>query len=395
MDVQGFSWAAVEAGIRYSGRPDLALIVSAVPAVTSGVFTTNIVKAAPVRLDRQRLAAGIPMRAILANSGNANACTGEQGERTAAETAALVAAALKISPEEVLVASTGVIGEPMSMEPFAAAVPDLVGRLAPSAMDTVARAIMTTDTRPKTASIRMDLGDSQVTVAGVAKGAGMIMPDMATMLAFIVTDAAISRPCLDSALAQGTADTFNRITVDGDTSTNDTVLVMANGLAGNRLIDGRDSDGYARFSKALRAVMEDLATQIVADGEGATKLVTITVRGSENDREARLAARTAANSLLVKTAFFGEDANWGRIIAAIGRSGCRMNPDRVSIAFDDVTLVRNGTFAGKEMEDRAAAVLRQKQFTVTVDLHLGPGSASVLTCDLSHDYVRINADYRS
>jgi glutamate N-acetyltransferase/amino-acid N-acetyltransferase len=394
MKVKGFSAAAVKAGIRYSDRLDLGLIYSEVPAVTAGMFTTNQVKAAPVILDIERLRQG-KAQAILVNSGNANACTGDQGMETALATGAMAAAALGIDDELVQVASTGVIGEPLIPEPFITAMPRLVDQLSDDGFDDLAHAIMTTDTRAKISSAAIDVGGTEVRLLGVAKGSGMIMPNMATMLCFVVTDAQVVFPVLKTAVATGVEHSFNQITVDGDTSTNDMVLVMANGAAGNEWIDEDNTDGGELFADALHKVFKELALKIVADGEGATKLVTIRIVGARDRKGADSAARTIANSALVKTAFFGEDANWGRIIAALGRSDCRFRPDRVSIAFDEVVMVQDGCGLGKEVEARASDVLKQKQFTVTVDLRDGMECAEAFTCDFSYDYVKINADYRT
>jgi glutamate N-acetyltransferase/amino-acid N-acetyltransferase len=398
MKVKGFSAAAVQAGIRYQDRLDLGLIFSEVPAVTVGMFTTNTVKAAPVVLGMDRLRQG-KAQAVLVNSGNANACTGEQGMEVAVKTGAMVASALKIDEGMVQVASTGVIGEQLDPGPFVQAVPELVSRLRDDVkddgFDELSRAIMTTDTVPKTASATVEINGVEVNLSGVAKGSGMIMPDMATMLCFVITDAQIAFPALKEAVKTGVEQSFNVITVDGDTSTNDTVLVMANGLAENAWLDEENQQGLEIFTDALHKIFKDLALQIVADGEGATKVVTIRVVGARNREEAMNAAQTIANSALVKTAFFGEDANWGRIIAALGRSGCQFQPERVFIAFDDVLMVENGLGLGEKAEKEASEVLRRKAFAVTVDLRYGAESAEVFTTDLSYDYVKINADYRS
>lgn len=392
--VQGFEGAAVKANIRKKDRLDLALIYSTVPAVAAGVFTTSRVKAAPVLLDMERLKGG-RAQAIVVNSGIANACTGGEGMRLARETARLAAEALGIDAGLVQVASTGVIGEQLHLERFEAAMPGLVDRRSPDGLAEVARAMMTTDTVPKTAVRSVVVGGRVVRLLGLAKGAGMIMPNMATMLGFVVTDAAVTAELLGGMLKTAADRSFNRITVDGDTSTNDTVLLLANGLAGNPVLDGSDAVATAAFQAALDGLMADLALQIVGDGEGATKLVTIRVRGARSEGEALDAARTVANSPLVKTAFFGEDANWGRIIAALGRSGAEFDADRVDIAFDEVVMVKNGLGQGAEAEARATRVLKQKAFAVNIDLKSGPGTGEIYTSDFSIDYVKINADYRS
>jgi len=394
MKINGFSAAAVKAGIRYKDRLDLALIYSEVPAVAAGVFTTNKVKAAPLVLDMERLGQG-KAQAVLVNSGNANACTGEPGMKMAVGTSSLVAKELGLDAELVQVASTGVIGKPMILEPFAKAIPDLVGKLSPDGFGDVASAMMTTDKVPKVSYKKIKIDKTEVSILGVAKGSGMIMPDMATMLCFIMTDAQIVFPELQAVLRNCVDRTFNRITVDGDTSTNDMVLVLANGTAGNKWIDDDNAKGREIFEAAVLEICRELALKIVADGEGATKLVTVRVVGARDDEGAMNAAQTIANSALVKTAFFGEDANWGRIVAALGRSGCQFNPDRVAIYFDDAQMVKDGVGLGDKAEEACSAVLKKDRFAVVVDLQDGLGQAEVYTCDFSLDYVRINADYRS
>jgi glutamate N-acetyltransferase/amino-acid N-acetyltransferase len=394
MKIKGFKTAAVAAGIRYADRLDLGLIFSETPVVTAGAFTTNQVKAAPVVLDMERLKQG-KAQAILINSGCANACTGENGMLAAIATGECAATALGIAPEMVQISSTGVIGEQLNVSAIVKAMPELVAKLSADNFDQVAKAIMTTDTVSKTASRSVMIGEQEVHFVGMAKGAGMIMPNMATMLAFVLTDAQISFRQLHGALLKGVERTFNRITIDGDTSTNDMILVMANGAAGNPWIDEGASDYQDIFQQTLEDLLKDLALQIVADGEGATKFITIRVCGAREEMDAEQIARTVANSSLVKTAFFGEDANWGRIIAAMGRSGVRFCPERVDIAFDDVVIVENGLGQGKEAEKSATAILKEKNILVTIDLKDGRGCAEVYTCDFSIDYVKINADYRS
>jgi len=394
MDISGFSFSAVKAGIRYKDRLDLGLIYSETPCVTAGVFTTNQVKAAPVRIDIERLKKGMA-QAILVNSGCANACTGEAGTAAALETSSLLAEQLGIAEELVQLSSTGVIGEQLNVRAFREHIGTLTANLSPDNFDMVAEAIMTTDTVLKTAVATVDIGEKEVKILGMAKGAGMIMPNMATMLAFIVTDAHIVFPALHGALVDSVDRTFNRITIDGDTSTNDMVLIMANGAAENNWIDEENSEDQQRFQDALENVLKELALKIVTDGEGATKTITIRVCGAKEDGDAEKIARTIANSNLVKTAFFGEDANWGRIIAAMGRSGVRFNPDKVDIAFGDVVLVRDGQCVGKEAEAAATGILKEKSFAVCIDLKDGLGCEEIYTCDFSIDYVKINADYRS
>ncbi len=391
--VPGILAAGMASGIKKADMPDLALIASECAATAAGVFTTNRVAAAPVLLDRERLRRGTA-RAILVNSGNANACTGRQGYADAVEMAALAARVLGLSPEDVLVGSTGVIGKPLPMERIRAAVPILAGRLRREGGEEAARAIMTTDTILKMAAAEETIGGRTVTVGWIAKGSGMIHPQMATMLAYLATDAKVSRAVLQRGLRQATERTFNRIPVDGDTSTNDTVLCLANGLAGNRPITPGSADAR-RFQALLERVCLDLAKHIARDGEGATKLVELVVNGARTEADALRVATTIATSSLVKTAWFGEDANWGRIMAAIGRAGVRLAPDKIGIAYGDVVVVRRGIGLGQGAEERASAVLKEREFTLTVTLGSGKGTARVWTTDLSPDYVTINASYRS
>lgn len=394
MQIKGFSFSAVKAGIRYTNRLDLGLIYSDIPCQTAGVFTTNQVVAAPVVLDKERLKSG-QAQAILVNSGCANACTGTKGMEAARVTSGMAAQGLRIPDELVQLASTGVIGEPLNVAAFEQNMPELIKGLSPDNFDQVAQAIMTTDTVQKIAAATVHIGGKDVHLLGMAKGAGMIMPNMATMLAFICTDARIGSSELHTSLVKGTDRTFNRITIDGDTSTNDMVLVMANGMAENPWIDGDSREAQKLFDAALEDVLKDLALQIVGDGEGATKTITVRVCGAKENKDAEKMARTIATSSLVKTAFFGEDANWGRILAAMGRSGVRFSPDRVDLAFGNVLLVKNGHCLGKEAEAAATQILKEKSFTLTIDLQDGPACEEIFTCDFSIDYVKINADYRS
>ena len=394
LQVAGFQAGAVKAGIRGKDRLDVALIYSEVPAAAAGVFTTSKVKAAPVLLDMEYLQGG-KAQAIIVNSGIANACTGKPGMELALGTSRLVAGQLGIADELVLVSSTGVIGQQLDLSIFSNCMKPLAASLRKDGFSDVARAMMTTDTVPKTARREVGLSGKKITMLGLAKGAGMIMPNMATMLSFIVTDAAVNAGVLKKMLQQSVALSFNAVTVDGDTSTNDTVLVLANGQAGNPEIDSLDSEDGRSFRQCLDDLCLDLALQIVKDGEGATKLITVHVKGAAGVQEADQAARTVANSSLVKTAFFGEDANWGRIIAALGRCGVAFDPDKVDISFDDVMMVRDGLGLGPEHEKKATRVLKQAAFSVIIDLKNGQAEAKVYTCDLSVDYIRINADYRS
>ncbi len=394
LTVPGFKAGAIAAGIRYQGRPDLALIVSEVPATAAGVFTSNKVQAAPVVLSRTHLN-GNTARAIVVNSGIANACTGKPGLKRARETAELAAKAIDCHTEEVLVASTGVIGMDLPAEPLISSVAKLFTKIRPDGWLDAARAIMTTDTTPKLHLVRSRLDDCSFRVLGIAKGAGMICPDMATLLSFVVTDVSITPHALQTLVQEETERSFNRITVDGDTSTNDCLLVLANGLAANRQIDSLTSPDLERFRLALSEVLLVLAKKIVADGEGATKFVEIRVKRASSQRDALRGARTVANSTLVKTALFGEDANWGRIIAALGRANIDFDLDKVQLFFDGVKLVDNGLPVGKKAEQKVTQILRQPSFSIIIDLGKGDAEESVYTCDLSLEYVKINADYRS
>jgi glutamate N-acetyltransferase/amino-acid N-acetyltransferase len=389
--VRGFKASVLAAGIKKRGGLDLALIFSEREASAAGVFTGNKVKAAPVLVSQENIKKGRG-RAIVANSGNANACTGEAGLQSARFTVERVAKELGIGPEEVLVASTGVIGAPLNTDVIGKALPELVKGLSADAVPRVVEAIMTTDSFPKLSLFEGKAGGKSYKVVGMAKGAGMIMPDMATMLCFILTDIAVDPARLNEALVWGVERTFNRISVDGDMSTNDTVFVLANGAAGNGSLSPEDFQG---FRAGLAKVMDELSTMIVRDGEGATKLIRIAIKGAATSADALAAARTVANSALVKTAFYGSDPNWGRIMAALGRSGIRMREEGITIWVDDVKIVEEGMGRGAEPEAKAAERMKGKEFSVTVDLHEGKFEDHITTCDLTHEYVTINADYRT
>ena len=385
----GFRASGVHCGLKKS-HLDLALVVSERPAAVAGVFTTNQVKAAPV-LYSQRVVAGGAARAILCNSGNANACTGEPGLRDAQEMAALVADELGLVSSQVVVASTGVIGVPLDMSALRRGIPRVVAELG-SAGDTAARAIMTTDNFPKTFAARVRLGEREVTIGGMTKGAGMIHPNLATTLCFLTTDAAVRADALQSALRSAVAVSYNAITVDGDTSTNDAVVLLANGASGVDVETGTPE--YDSFVLALTAVALELAKMIVRDAEGGTKLISIRVEGAASDDEARRAAFTIANSPLVKTAFYGCQANWGRILAAAGRAGVRMDETKSEVWFNDVRVVRDGLAVGRDL--RAAEVeMRKPEVAVRVGLGVGSGTALVWTSDLTEEYIRINGSYIS
>jgi glutamate N-acetyltransferase / amino-acid N-acetyltransferase len=387
----GFKAAGIASGLKKKGQKDLGLIYSQVPANIAGLFTKNRVKAAPVLLDMELVKSG-RCQAVIVNSGNANCCTGEQGLDDARTMARLAASELGISNEQVYVASTGVIGEPLPIEKIKTAVPELVRSLQPDGMSDLARSIMTTDTVPKTAMAREVLEGKTFTVAGIAKGAGMIRPDMATMLCFVCTDVEASPDILKETLVKAADRSFNRVTIDGDTSTNDTVLVIANGLSGAVIESSAHKNIY---QKVLDEVFLDLAKQLVRDGEGVTKLVEIVVRRAISDSDARKVADTVAHSPLVKTSFFGEDANWGRIVGAVGRAGAQVDPDNIDVYFDDVQMVKSGMGCGKAVEAEVTKVLCKPEFVITIDLNMGRGSDLIYTCDFSVDYVKINADYRS
>jgi glutamate N-acetyltransferase/amino-acid N-acetyltransferase len=389
--VNGFLAAGVSAGLKKNGQKDLGLLFSTVPAAAAGVFTRNRIKAAPVVLDRKRIETGNG-RAILVNSGNANCCTGEQGMKNALAMAKAVAAGLDLPVEQVLVASTGVIGEQLPIHKIKTAVPALLDALKPEGLSEMAEAMMTTDTVPKLVAIKSHLDGKGFHLAAVAKGAGMIRPDMATMLCFVISDIELPATVMQTMLNAAVDRSFNRITVDGDMSTNDTVIFMANGASG---VAAEMPEARQVVQSVLEDALLQLARLCVKDGEGATKLVEVRVNGAASDPDARSVADAVANSSLVKTALFGQDANWGRILAAAGRAGVPIDPARVDIYFDKVMMVKDGLGRGKAVEAEATAVLKKPEFVITIDLKMASGSASVLTCDFSIDYVKINADYRS
>ncbi|MGI6557508.1 MAG: bifunctional glutamate N-acetyltransferase/amino-acid acetyltransferase ArgJ [Limnochordia bacterium] len=388
---KGFLAAGVHCGLKAQGL-DLAVIFSEVPAAGAAVFTTNKVAAAPVLLSRQHLGSG-PMRAVVANSGNANACNGERGMEDARAMAAAAAKALGVETEQVFVASTGVIGQPLAIDKVEAGIKQAASVLSIDGGEDAARAIMTTDTRKKERAVVVDINGVQVRIGGIAKGAGMIQPNMATMLAFITTDCAIKEDLLQAALKEAVDESFNMITVDGDTSTNDTVIVLANGQAENPLIDQQD-EAYFAFLAGLKEIATGLAKDIVRDGEGATKLIEVNVKGAKDFAAARQVAKAIANSNLVKTAIFGCDANWGRIICAAGYAGVDLIPSQVDIYLGDEQVAAKG--AGLPFdEDRVKKILEGDEVAITVDLNMGGGMATVWTCDLTYDYIKVNASYRS
>ncbi len=393
MIVPGFKFSATAAGIKKPGVLDLALMVADTPAAAAGVFTRNRVKAAPVLISQERLRKG-SAQAILVNAGNANACNGPQGLATARETCRRAAELLNLPEGLVLPASTGVIGAPLPGDRITQALPQLVAGLSPDGLGEAARAIMTTDTRPKASLVKGMIDGREFTLAGIAKGAGMIHPDMATLLVFVFTDTGASPKVLKTLLGQALPVSFNRITVDGDTSTNDTILLLASGKAGNTVIT-EAGPGMIALGEALNQVMGELAWQVVADGEGARHAYKVLVKGAATPAEAKKAAMTVALSPLVKTAMAGEDVNWGRIMAALGRAGARFDPELVSIAFGDYLVVENGRGLGPEAEAAAQQVIKSGSFTVTIHLNKGVFADYYDTCDFTEDYIRINADYRS
>ncbi len=387
----GYRGGVASAAIKKPGRLDMCLILSDSPASAAGVFTKNLVKGAPVLLNMERLKNGIA-RAILANSGNANACTGDQGLRDAEVLSEALGKALSISEDEILLASTGVIGQRLPLDRMIQAIPELVKGLSTERLPKVAEAILTTDKFPKIAFHKGSIGGRDYTIYGIAKGAGMIMPHMATMLCFVLTDLGLSSKELQWALLEAVDKSFNRITVDGDTSTNDMVLALANGLVGNGMLNSHE---LSSFQDGLTSLLKSLSEMIVKDGEGATKLVRVKVVGASKESEAEAASRTIANSLLVKTAIFGGDPNWGRIMAALGRSGCTFDPHKVDIYMGGVKIVENGLGLGQEAEEKAKAQMKGDELELVVDLKSGNSDLEILTCDLTYEYVKINAEYRT
>ncbi len=391
--VQGFLFSGISAGIKKDGKRDLGLIYSEVPAQVAGLFTTNAVKAAPVQLDMERIKKGL-CQAIVVNSGNANACTGSRGLKDAKRVSWLVAKQLGIDERLVFPSSTGVIGSPLPIKKIEVGIPKLTDQLSPESWMSTVEAIMTTDTFPKVEVGTCRIKGKPVKLCGMVKGAGMIRPNLATMLSFLVTDANIQASLLQRMLEMTAEASYNRITVDGETSTNDTVLLLANGKAGHPCLNRMDRDAEV-FQSMLSKVCRSLAESVVKDGEGATKFVEILIRGARSREEAKQAAYAVAHSPLVKTAFFGEDANWGRILCALGYSGVHIDPNRIDVFFDKAPIVKKGMGVGSPLEERAGRILKNKSFEVTVDLHQGKSQFSVLTTDLSLDYVKINASYRS
>lgn len=397
---KGFQAAHTAAGIKYQNRPDMAMVYSEQPCIAAGMFTSNVVKAAPVIWDRTLVETGEKIHAIVINAGIANACTGEEGFQFCQDTADAAAEELAVSKDSVLVASTGVIGKQLPMDRITAGVKVLTKELSPelSAGTNAAKAIMTTDTKHKEIAVTFEACGVTATLGGMCKGSGMIHPDMCTMLCFLTTDFCISKELLQKALKETVKETFHMISVDGDTSTNDTVLLLSNGLAGNEELTEENADYYS-FLTALRAVNEYLAKCMAADGEGATKLLEVRVLGAEQKEQAVKLAKSIITSNLVKTAVFGNDANWGRILCAMGYAGVSFNPEQVDLFIDSKTdgriqLVKDGMGVDFS-EELATKILAAPEVIVTADLKLGYETATAWGCDLTYDYVKINADYRS
>ena len=396
---KGFLAAGVEAGIKYQNRKDMAMVYSKTPCRAAGVFTTNVVKAAPVLWDKEVVESEWEAHAIVVNSGIANACTGKLGYEYCRETAGAAADALEISPQSVLICSTGVIGMQLPMEKMTEGVRMLAKAIKPGeeAGTDAAKAIMTTDTRNKQVAVKVTIGGKEVTIGGMCKGSGMIHPNMCTMLSFVTTDAAISKELLQEALSADVQDTYNMISVDGDTSTNDTCLLLANGLAENPEITEKNAD-YEEFCKALNFVNETLAKKMAGDGEGATALFEVKIIGAESKEQAKVLSKSVITSSLTKAAIYGHDANWGRILCAMGYSGAAFDPEKVDLFFESAAgkmqIIKNGV-AVDYSEEEATRILSEPAVTAIADIKMGNASATAWGCDLTYDYVKINADYRS
>ena len=396
---KGFMAAGVEAGIKYQNRKDMAMVYSKTPCRAAGVFTTNVVKAAPVLWDKEVVESEWEAQAIVVNSGIANACTGKLGYEYCRETAGAAADALEISPQSVLICSTGVIGMQLPMEKMTEGVRMLAKAIKPGeeAGTDAAKAIMTTDTRNKQVAVKVTIGGKEVTIGGMCKGSGMIHPNMCTMLAFVTTDVNISKKLLQEALSADVQDTFNMVSVDGDTSTNDTLLVLANGQAGNHEITEKGAD-YDTFVEALHYVNETLAKKIAGDGEGATALFEVKVIRADNKEDAKTLAKSVITSSLTKAALFGHDANWGRILCALGYSGAKFDPEAIELYLESsagkILIFKDG-MAADYSEEEATRILSCSEVTALVDMKMGEAEATAWGCDLTYDYVKINADYRS
>ncbi len=389
----GFRAAAATADIKGKSleRDDCGLILSDSPCAYAGVFTSNIVKAAPVLYDMELLSKGSSILAVLANSGNANACTGSEGMKACRDIALSYAAGLDIKPDNILLASTGVIGVPLPVDKIVNIREVLIDGLADDKGLDFAKAIMTTDTTVKETAVCVETKHGLITIGGCTKGAGMIAPSLATMLTFITTDALIEKRLLQKALYECAEETFNRVTVDGDMSTNDSIILLANGMSGAIVTE----ENYNDFKEGLITLMTYLAKKIALDGEGATRMITIKVNNAHTAEEARLCASKIANSPLVKTMFTGCDPNWGRLMASAGASGAKFDPDKVDIYFNDLHYVKNGVIIDYNLEEKAYEIMKDLKYTITLDLHAGEFSTHFYTCDLTYDYIKINADYRS
>lgn len=396
---KGFEAASTAAGIKYKDRTDMALIYSQVPCEAAGTFTTNVVKAAPVKWDRQVIDSGKKAQAVIVNSGIANACTGAEGFGYCKDTAEAAAKYLSVDAEGVLIGSTGVIGKQMPIDRLTAGIEVLAGKKNDSIENgtEAAKAIMTTDTHEKELAVTIQVGGKTVTIGGMAKGSGMIHPNMCTMLAFVTTDAVITKEALQKALSEDVVDTYNMISVDGDTSTNDTALVLANGMAENPVIEYGTED-FQAFKAALHEINEYLAKQIAGDGEGATALFEVKVKGAESVEVAKVLAKSIACSNLTKTAIAGHDANWGRIVCAMGYSGAQFDPEKVDLFFESkagkIQIAEDGV-ALDFSEEKATEILSQPEVTAIADVKMGDAEATAWGCDLTHGYIEINADYRS
>jgi glutamate N-acetyltransferase/amino-acid N-acetyltransferase len=389
--VPGFLAAGIAGGIKAGGKKDMALIHSPTPTRSAAVFTSNQVKGAPVQVSMEHARSGAA-QAIVASSGCSNVCTGERGVKDAREMAKSVADLLHIPTPHVLIAATGVIGVPLPMDRIRTALPKLVKALSPQGGHAAAEAIMTTDTRPKEAAIRVEVNGRTVTLGGIAKGVGMIEPHLATMFCFVATDAAVARGVLNGVIRRAVDRSFNRVTVDSDTSTSDTVAILANGLAENRAVES-GGRGLRQFAAGVEALMGRLARMLVEDAEGGTKVVTFCIRGAASRRDALIAARSVANSPLVKTAVNGADPNWGRIMMALGKSAARIDQDKVAITFGEERLVERGVLREGVRVERIREIMGAREFEITIDLGLGRGEERVVTSDLSEEYVRINGKY--
>ena len=396
---KGFMAASVEAGVKYKNRKDMAMVYSQIPCMAAGVFTTNVVKAAPVLWDKKIVTESAAAHAVIVNSGIANACTGKQGFDYCEQTAQAASETLGIPADSVLVCSTGVIGMQLPIDRITEGTKKLAGVLSDTteAGDQAAQAIMTTDTVPKQVAVEIEIGGKTVTVGGMCKGSGMIHPNMCTMLAFVTTDAAISKELLQEALSEDVVDTFNMVSVDGDTSTNDTLLVLANGCAGNEMITEKNAD-YETFKAALHYINETLAKKIAEDGEGATALFEAKVVNADTKQNARILAKSVITSSLTKAAIFGHDCNFGRILCALGYSGVQFDPESIELYLESeagrILIFKDG-YATDYSEEEATKVLSAPAVTAYVDMKMGQESATAWGCDLSYDYVKINADYRS